>query len=71
MRNLLPGIAVSPSDPVFLRWAGRVTSSSLIGEQFPSFFQHATAFNLVERQSRKLTAALVRKQCRMDHSSTP
>ena len=61
MQNLLPGIGVSPSDPVFVSWAGRAMSSSLIGDQFASFFQRATACNLVERQSRKVTATLVRK----------
>ena len=61
MRNLLPDIGISPSDPVFVSWAGRSMSSSLIGDQFASFFQRATACNLVERQSRKITATLVRK----------
>ena len=45
----------------YLSWAGRAMSSSLIGDQFASFFQRATACNLVERQSRKVTATLVRK----------
>ena len=61
MRNLLPGISVSPSDPVFVSWAGRVMSSSLTGDQIASFLQRATAFNLVEQQSRKNTAILVIK----------
>ena len=32
-----------------------------MGDQFASFFQRATAFGLVERQSRKINATLVRK----------
>ena len=61
IRNLFPGISVSPSDPVFVSWAGRVMSSSLTGDQIASFLQRATAFNLVEQQSRKNTAILVIK----------
>ena len=61
MRNVLPGTGVSPSDPVFVSWAGQAMSSSLIGNQFALFFQCCFQRNLVEQQSRKITATLVRK----------
>ena len=48
MRNVLAGTGDSLSDPVFVSWAGRAMSSSLIGDQFASFFQRATVCNLVE-----------------------
>lgn len=47
-------------------------SSSLIGDKFASFFQRAAACNLVERQSRKITATLVRKSfVSKEHTETP
>ena len=58
--EMLYGIGTS-SDPVFVSWAGHPMPSDLVGDQFASFFQHATTCNLVKRQGRKLTATLVRK----------
>ena len=72
IRNLLPGTGVSLSDPVFVSLAGWAMSSSLIGDQFASFFQRATVCNLVEQQSRKITATLVRKSfVSKVHTETP
>jgi len=61
IRNRLPGIDMSDDAPVFVSWSGRKMSSSLVGEQFSSFFQRATLHNLVDRKNRHLTTTLVRK----------
>ena len=70
--KFIPWHSISPSDPVFVSWAGQVMSSSLTGDQIASFFQHAITFNLVEQQSRKNTAILViRSFVSKLHTETP
>lgn len=61
LRNRLPGIDESSSSPVFVSWYGKKMSSSLLGDQFASFFQRATEHNLIARRNRNITATLVRK----------
>ena len=61
LRNGLPGIDESSSSPVFVSWYGKKMSSSLLGDQFASFFQRATEHNLIARRNRNITATLVRK----------
>ena len=61
IRNRLAGIDYSTTAPVFVSWNGRKMSSSLLEDQFTSFFQRATQHNLVSRRNRHVTATLVRK----------
>ena len=61
MRNKLPGVGMDKSDPIFVSWTGRKMSSSMVGDQFSSFFYKATNHNLIARKTRKITATLVRK----------
>ena len=48
--NRLPGI--NELSPVFVSWYGKKMSSSLLGDQFASFFQRATEHNLIARRNR-------------------
>ena len=47
IRNRLPGIHESCFLPVFVSWYGEKMSSSLLGDQFASFFQRTTKHNLI------------------------
>ena len=61
VRNSLAGIDYSTTAPVCVSWNGRKVISSLLRDQFSSFFQRKTYHNLVSRRNRHITATLVRK----------
>ena len=61
IRNRLPGIHESCFLPVFVSWYGKKMSSSLLGDQFASFFQGTTKHNLIAWRNGNITATLVRK----------
>ena len=61
IRNRLPGIHESCFLPVFVSWYGKKMSSSLLGDQFASFFQRTTKQNLIAWRNGNITATLVRK----------